>query len=386
MSRLTIRLVERQTTRVVLPPREVAFLLTQARELVEVRPCFQPNVYRITPRGFVGWFDGPSRRFAIRPQVPWPTLQLLLGFRPTRQGHEATGELETELLMLMAEEFLHRLGKLERNGLFPGYHEQDSVAPFLRGKLRTVEQLREAAVRAFPDRFQIRESVLGLDTPWNRILRATASHLLAQPHLPSATRKRLQVAICPLECIPAGQWEENDFSAAIADRRLSHYQPVLEVCRLIHSGFTAASTQDGGSTAFLMNLGQVFERYLGMQLVRAYANLPNWSVQVQPRLNAGVAEFQPDFIISKDGQAEMVFDAKWKHPRPEASDLHQVLAYGNVTGAKHVGLVYPGRRLAKRSVILRGRTQRLTLLQVPIFGMVTDNWLPRLSRWLRKHE
>jgi 5-methylcytosine-specific restriction endonuclease McrBC regulatory subunit McrC len=103
-----------------------------------------------------------------------------------------------------------------------------------------------------------------------------------------------------------------------------------------------------------------------MQLVRAYANLPNWSVQVQPRLNVGVAEFQPDFVISKDGQAEVIFDAKWKHPRPEASDLHQVLAYGNVTGAKHVGLVYPGQRLVKRSVALPGRTNHLTLLQVAV--------------------
>ena len=52
----------------------------------------------------------------------------------------------------------------------------------------------------------------------------------------------------------------------------------------------------------------------------------------------------------------------------DASDLHQVLAYSAITGAKHVGLVYPGRRFARRTLTVVGTVLRVSLLRVQVVG------------------
>lgn len=386
MKRPTVRLIERQSRNVALPRTDVSFLLTHARHLVEVVPTFRRHVYRITARGVVGWFDGPSRRFVIGPKVSWPTLQLLLGFHPFQQGGTATVEMETELLTLFAEEFLHRLEEVKRIGLIPGYQEQDNVATFVRGKLRTAELLREAAVRAFPDRFPVSESVLDLDTPWNRFVRSTAELFFMQPQLPITVRNQLQAAIRPLNGVQSYTQFSEATEAWKTDPRLAHYQSLFKLCQLIHVGVHAASLADSSPAAFLIDLGQAFEQYLARELVRVFPGCSEWSIEVQPRLTLGVGELQPDIVIRKAGQAIGVFDAKWKHRRPEATDLHQVLAYGSVTGAQHVGLIYPGQRLVKRTVALPHSNSRLSIIQVPVLGPSTSDWLARFSRWLRRYE
>ncbi|MBA4189625.1 MAG: hypothetical protein C0467_16695 [Planctomycetaceae bacterium] len=389
MTRRTMQLVERRTHTVRLPRDDVAFLLNHARHLVDVVPAFRRGVYRITPRGFVGWFDTPSLRFAINPKIPWPNVRMLLG--KTHAEHDAAGDVEPDsgLLDVLAREFASQLRAVTRVGLVAGYHDHDTVSPFLRGKFRVAEQLRDAAARAFPDRFHITESVLDLDTPWNRIPRAIAEQLLANPRLAANTRNELRDAALPLESVQATPITEADFAAAEAEPRASHYQPLLELCRFLHDGCAAAQMPEPGTGAFLIDLSRAFERWLTHGLRAQLAASPSWQVEAQPMFPVGPTTLQPDIVIRRNAKACAVLDAKWKAPGtvPDASDLHQILAYSAITEARHVALVYPGRRFARRTFAVPGSDTTVSLFRSRVVGMVEecDLSIAQLARFVRRN-
>ena len=225
MTRRTVRLVERRTREVRLPRADAAFLAEHARHLVDVVPAFRRGRYRVTPRECVGWFDAPHTRLAIAPKIPWPNVRILLGLRDDRESGAAPGaELPDELLDALAREFAACLRDVTRTGLAADYREQAAEGAFLRGKLRAADQMRDAAVRAFPDRFHFTESVLDLDTPWNRVARATAAALLAHPTVRAATLGEVADAVAPLAAVPVAEVSEADFAAAAAEPRAAHYR------------------------------------------------------------------------------------------------------------------------------------------------------------------
>jgi len=386
MSLPTIQLVERRAHTVRLPRDDVAFLLRHARHLVDVVPAFRREVYRITPRGYVGWFDTPTRRFAISPKIPWPNVQMFLGLN--HAGHDGSSvEPHAGLLDALAREFASQLRTVTRVGLVAGYHDHDTVSPFLRGKFRVAEQLRDTAARAFPDRFHITESVLSLDTPWNRIPRVIADQLLACPELGSNTRIELQDATLSLIEVPATAITDADFTMAEAEPRAAHYKPLLDLCRVLHDGFAAAQFPESGTGAFLIDLSRAFERWLTNGLTAHFGAHPAWRVEAQPTFPIGPTTLQPDIVIRRKAEPRAVLDAKWKAPgiSPDTADLHQILAYSAITGAKHVGLVYPGRRFARRTFPVPARDIRVSLLRVRVVGSSEecDRTLVQLARYVR---
>ena len=350
-----VRLTERRFRDVRLPRAEVDFLLADPRKLVEVVPCFEKGLYRLTPRGVVGFFDGPQVRYAIRPKLPWPNLLNLLGVSA------ACGVVTTEgdLLSALARALTHHLGAVSRAGLVAGYHEADTVAGYLRGRLRTTDQLRDAASRAFPDTFQITESVFDLDTPWNRVPKAVSLSLL--PHLPPGVARELSAALASFAPVSDVLVTDADFAAAENEPRAAGYAALLRLCRLLRGGEPGA---------FLIDLGKTFEDYLARSLSEV---LPaKWSVESQPRFPLGPVELQPDLVLRRRGEAKAVLDAKWKRLAggPDAADVHQVLAYAALTGARRVGLVYPGSRGGRKTIAAAG--VEVSLLRVQVVGPPTE--------------
>jgi 5-methylcytosine-specific restriction enzyme subunit McrC len=340
VSRRVLRLVERRTRAVRLPRAEVHFLLAHARHLIEVVPAFEPHTYRLTPRGFVGYFDGPTVRYAIGPKIPWPNLRMLFGLSPEAVGESV--EAEGGLLAALAEEFCDRLDAVTRAGLVAGYGTVRSVAPFLRGKLDVAQQIRDAAAGAFPDRFHVEEPVFDLNTAWNRIPKATAAALLRR-ELPRALRQRIEAVTQPLAALPEEAVTGADYDATSVEPRAAGYLPLLAVCRLVLNGLSAADPHGTGGGAFLIDLGRAFERYLFTSLSRELAGEGGWRAEEHPTFHVGATELQPDILLWHTGGPAVVLDAKWKTNAADVADLHQILAYATVTGASRVVLVYPGR-------------------------------------------
>lgn len=387
MSRRIVRLVERQAREVRLPQEEVQFLRSQARHVLEVVPAFRGGMFRLMPRGIVGWFDGPSCRFAIQPKVPWPTVGMMLGFDLAPEPFGATIE-PGGFLDVLAREFAERLKRVSHPCFVAGYHDANAVTPFLRGKLQVSEQLRDAAHRAFPDRFHVVESHFDLDTRWNRIPRVIAEELLTSPALSPATRAEVRQATLGLGEVTVGPLTDGDFARADVDPRVAHYRPLLELCRLIHEGFASGRLLGAGNGAFLIDLARAFERYLAVGLSDRFAKWARWSVETHPDLPSGPSTLQPDILVRHSREARFVLDAKWKAPRRalEVADLHQVLAYAAVTGARDVGLIYPGRRFARRVFPIAGASIRVSLFRVRITGTSYEcsRSLTRLAKTIRR--
>jgi 5-methylcytosine-specific restriction enzyme subunit McrC len=271
----------------------------------------------------------------------------------------------------MAGEFVSQFEAISRAGLVAGYGTTRSVAPFLRGKLRTADQMREAASGAFPDHFHIEEPVFDLYTPWHRILKATAWALLRR-ELPRSLRQRIEAATQPLATVPEEPVLEADYSATAAEPRAAAYLPLLEVCRLIFSGLICADPLGNGESAFLIDLGRVFERYIFTSLKRELANEPAWSVEEHRAFAIGPTELKPDILIRHDGTPTVVLDAKWKTETNDAADLHQILAYATITGAARVGLVFPGRTDDRAQFLTPDGRVRVSLRRLRVVGTAEE--------------
>jgi 5-methylcytosine-specific restriction endonuclease McrBC regulatory subunit McrC len=373
VTRRTVRLTERRTREVRLPRADAAFLLARAGNVIELTPTLDRGTYRLTPRGYVGWLDGPTRRFAVRPKLPWPNLVMFLGLDPAAFPQGEAVPPEAALLAALAEGFCEGLGTVTRAGLVRGYREADTESAYLRGRLRTTDQLRDAAARAFPDRFHVTEPVFDVDTPWNRVPKAVASALANHPELPPDLRDRVRHAAAPLDSVPVSDLTDAAFAAALAEPRAGHYGPLLELCRVILSGFRAADPTGAAPGAFLIDLGRAFEDYVTRSLASVLAPRPGWAVDAQPRfeLSASAGEpvvLQPDVLIRRRGAVRAVLDVKWKRPGPDPADLHQVLAYAVLTGARHVALVYPGRRSGRRELAVPESRVRVSLFRLRVVG------------------
>lgn len=379
-----IHLIERRPRAVRLPRAEVDFLLAHARHLIDITPTFKRGTYRLTPRGYVGFLTGPTTRYVIRPKIPWPNLQLLLGLSSDAAGD--TREPEGGLLAVLATAFADQLEAVARAGLVAGYGEVEAVSQFLRGRLRAADQMRDAAARAFPDRFHIDEPVFDLNTPWNRIPHATATALLRGPALPLAIRQRVEAAANPLAGLTNAPATDDAFTAAFAEPRAAHYRRLLDVCRLILNGLTSADPTGNETGAFLLDLGNAFERYLTSALQREFAARPAWRVEAQPGISIGPTTLTPDLVLRKRGVARIVLDAKWKTTALDANDLHQVLAYATITCARRVGLVYPGRTNARAHFTTPDGRVRVSRYRVRVVGSASElaSSITRLARDARR--
>lgn len=379
MTRRSVVLVERRTRDVRLRPADAAFLRDRCRGVVEVNPGAGPHRYRLTARGVVGALDAPHVRIFIRPKHPWPNLRLLLGLEPFAAG--ASVEPGADLLAVLATEFAARLRAATAAGLVRGYREADHTAPYLRGRLRTADQLRDAAAHAFPTVFHVTESVFDLVAPWNQIPKAIADALMQHPRIPAPVRAEVAAAAAPLADVTTAVPTDDLFAAAAREPRASAYTALLALCRTLRDGL---ATADGsaGTGAFLIDLGRAFERFLLAGLADHLRN--GWSVEAHPGFAIGDLMLRPDVLVRRRGETRWVLDAKWKRPGPDPADLHQVLAYGTVCGVKRVALVYPGRRFARRT--LSAGPVTVALVRLPVTGTRDElaAGLAKLARQVRR--
>src|SRR5262249_9988218 len=154
--------------------------------------------------------------------------------------------------------------------------------------------------------------------PCNQIPKATAELVLRSGLVSDRVRATLCRALEAFAAINTITIEPDDFSAVLTDRLTEAYRPLLDLCRLLaqslgpggHAGSTACP-------AFLLDMEEVFERYVTAAVVRAFAGRSPLSVAVQPLLLANQPDpdlpdihLRPDFLLATDGQPFLVGDVK----------------------------------------------------------------------------
>lgn len=369
----TIRLRERTPREVRLSRREAGTLAEEYAHVVELMPLRQPGRYRLTTRGYAGVIALGERSLLIRPKMALSRIfDLLDPFDEVSLG-SAIGPALPGLLDAVAWRLAALINQAE---LHRGYVESEGPRPYLRGRLDVAEQLRSNT--ASHDQFHCRAEDFTLDHPGNRFPKAIAETLLRYPlsadtkvPLERALLRYAEVASVPLATLEAMPPRASD--------------PLLGFCQLL-----APALQHQAGLTFLLNMEQVFERYVTQGVVRFFRDdsrhtvVPQQSIDLESS-NGPALTLRPDIVLQTAGRPRLILDAKWKRfTNPSPDDLHQILAYQSVFNVPDVRLVYPGQRFREREYALPRGQLVIHTLGVTRGREGCERSIRRLGRSLRQ--
>jgi 5-methylcytosine-specific restriction enzyme subunit McrC len=378
----TLFLTERRSRLCRLSPAEVAFLLAQHAAHFKLLPTGERHVYALTPGGLAGIVHMPARRLVIRPKIPLANLFFLLDpLAPVlAQPDRSTPRDGREALDFLAGQLALRLRERSEAGLQRGYDERTTTGPFLLGRLDAAAQLRDAS--AHKERLHCRHDAFTADILCNRAIRSATEVVLASPLLREETRTALRTALrafAEVQTIPLTPdvWDALDAKPA------GDYRPLFDLCRLLADGLApgAASGAIPGP-AFLLNLEQVFERFLTRVLTQAIdtdeERRVRFRAEVQPLIRASVPvagqpdlKVRPDVLLVRDGVPCLLVDTKWKRLGATPlipADVYQMLAYCSALAVRRAVLVYPGRRNRTWCYDLEREECRVTVCSLRLIG------------------
>ncbi|WP_203993543.1 McrC family protein [Sphaerisporangium rufum] len=280
----------------------------------------------------------------IQPKLPVRRIFSLLGdyddIWQHRQISAATDDLFVAALVTV---FARAAERVLRGGVLHGYVYREDALPVLRGRIRTSAQLSRRM--GLPTAIEVAYDDYLTDIPENRILLGAIDLAQALPGVAGTTVALLRhlagrlVGVTPIRpgaLLPP--WWHTQLN--------ERYVPALQLAELILAG---ASLQPEGSQAiqidgFILNMAQIFERFLTRRLTTA---LPQHSLrcvsQQGHRLDQQKrARFQPDILIYRDGRPIVVVDAKYRNldGTPPTAHLFQMISYCTALGLTEGHLVY----------------------------------------------
>lgn len=287
----------------------------------------------------------------IEPKLEISKLMFLVGYASGDPwwDEEADWSWENGLEAAMAGVYARAVRKALSEGVLHGYQAVEEDLPFVRGRVRTTDQLRRTElplpVAVAYDDFTagIAESRILLTAlrrlehlpgvPWR--LQATLRHLADR--FPGVTPLRTGASLPPwtptrlnARHIPALRLAEQ----VLTDRSLS---PDYEA--------TAPPLVTNG---FLLDLSTVFERFLGHALQEAakphgikcgMQELHHLDTRSRLRMN-------PDVLCYRDGCLLAAVDAKYKvlGETPKREDIYQMVGYCVALGVRQAHLVHATAR------------------------------------------
>lgn len=369
---IDIFLIEHQVLETSLTSAEVAWLRREAPDALTLTPTGEPDRYLLKAGSQVGFIALPGGRLVtIKPKILVSTLFALLAavyepgqdvFRDELQSYTTV----TELFEFVVRIFVVEVEALSARGLLHGYRTVTEDLVTVRGRLRLAETLH--CHPALRDRHICAYSRFTADVPENRILRWTAFCLQPQCYREAGLSGRLHRLNLALSAAALDPDSRRLFSKVGFHRLNDPYRPALALARLLLDHLTFSGVA-GGETflAYLVDMNQLFERYLGVLLERELRRM-GLRVQQQahhPLDTAGRVVTKPDVIIYREQQPALVVDAKYKLG-PAQGDLYQLLAYCHILGLPIGVLVHPAHEQAPTGeIVVRGpgalRLRYLTL-------------------------
>ncbi len=264
----------------------------------------------------------------------------------------ADGELtrladqDETLLEFLVGVFADRLLTAVRRGLPHRYRRRQDDLSLLRGRLDIRRQIARHAVRS--DLLACEFDELSVDTPLNRVLKATVVRLRSIARHPANARKLTELS-ARFEFV--GESRDPLREPVTLDRTNITFHRLYAWSRLFLSA-RWQSTTTGTSTgvALLFPMNDLFEAFVGRAMQSV---LPPGSTRLQHTDRHALTErdqslfaLRPDIVVNGD----IVIDTKWKELVPgeqilgvEQSDIYQMLAYAHAYEASRVVLLYPWR-------------------------------------------
>jgi len=238
------------------------------------------------------------------------------------------------------------------------YRARQELTRSARGSLQFPDQALVELAR--PGFVSSRWVELDEDLPENRFLKAVLVRM--RPRAGGGLRRRVDDALVELDRAPPSPDPMRDFALIRFERLPAAYVEAIMLGKDLLEGrglgLFAGALDARSEVVFMDDLFQAFVGRLTSAMARRYgwtsANekrgryLARWDAGPYKGLNA--VELLPDSEVSRAATEgpSLVIDAKWKVVEPgraglniSASDVHQMLAYGERLSCRSGALVYP---------------------------------------------
>lgn len=272
-------------------------------------------------------------------------------------GTESVSAQRSSLLEILLDiVFVRRLGEASRAGLLRHYREFRNNDWNFKGSLDLARHIRENIPLMHGIAYRKRE--IDLDVPVNRMILKAA--LMVNRRHPGFFEGNRDAADA-LRQLRMGVTEEHDLRRVLSHRDcrepVSHpffrevWEPLRQIAKMILEDeqwtlFPEETTEDEVS-GIVFDGAWLWEEYIATVLKPAdFRHCVRGGTDDEkgfPMFEGCSARFYPDFYKDKDDSQRIVLDAKYKRPNPNGArnDVHQVLCYLLLTGAKLGGLVFP---------------------------------------------
>lgn len=281
-------------------------------------------------------------------------------------GAESVSAQRSQLLEILLDiVFVRRLGEASQAGLLRHYREFRNNDWNFKGSLDLARHIRENIPLMHGIAYRKRE--IDLDVPVNRmILKAALTVNRRHPGFFEGNRD----AADALRQLRMGVTEERDLRMVLSHRDcrepVSHpffrevWEPLRQIAKMILEDeqwtLFPEETTDDEVSGIVFDGSWLWEEYIATVLKRvgfSHSVSKNGTVErILPVFEPGEKRFAPDFyrrheVRNEDGETKCVYDcvldAKYKRSKPNGTrcDVHQVLCYLLLTGAKLGGLVFP---------------------------------------------
>lgn len=249
--------------------------------------------------------------------------------------------------------------ELLADGLLRDYRPTDDALEVLRGRLRYREQLTRRYCEVLPLECSFDE--YDSDMPENQLIAAGLDVARRRAQDTNVRRSALRLSgvlagVCTPPTLDAGWYAER----IQYTRRNKRYESAHELAKLVlrHEAFDDLfDTSDGRSSAFLINMNVLFERFV-TRLVREAAARAGLRCVQQRRLRevisdvasgASYATIKPDLVIEDDVTGRSVpVDVKYKlygSGKVSTADVYQLFTYAYALdqggGLRRAGLIFP---------------------------------------------
>jgi len=249
-----------------------------------------------------------------------------------------------DLLEVLITSFTEKFLAVIRRGLPRRYVSFEDELTLLRGRLNVKRQIVNNLIR--PQKLACEFDELSVDTPLNRVLKATVR--LLESHARSAeNRRRLLELRMRLESVSNST---SPFSERVQlDRTNTAFHELYRLAKLLlQRQWQSTNIGMSSGIALLFPMNDLFEAFVARNLKRA---LPEHDVRIQDSGKSVLSDgthnlmrLRPDLVVDGD----TVIDTKWKRLDAQESDLgisqadvYQILAYGHAYNAKRLILLYP---------------------------------------------
>lgn len=306
--------------------------------------------HRIRATQFVGNIILPNHHIIISPKIGILNFSYMLSnvydlnlFRKEDFAYRRVKE-ETIFEQLL-KNLLYRIEELCRKGISKSYYDNEENIPYVKGKILINKNLKQNLI--LKNRIYCRYSDYGPDNVENQVLKYTLYFLSKMKIQDTTLLRKIKLLLHYFESVSLVSTYEYSFPKIIYNRLTQHYEPIINLCRLLRlkSSLNLGTSGDITFSSFLIDMNILFEKFV-TGVLASKLKIKGLKVKGSKGKETSYSDEQkktkmiPDIVIRKDQKPLLLLDAKYKDKIVDG-DLYQIWIYCIVYSLPKGVLVYP---------------------------------------------